>query len=375
MIEFECPSCGALGRVPESMSGKEHSCMSCGSLLEIPEIEPTETVESIGSPVGDRVDNSQNSTLELKPEPKQARSESRAPRRPRKTEDNIPCSRCGNFMSKADVYPGEKPICDDCYEKFGGIDLPFDRNSWDIGSAVGFAWERYTENNNWVTLVIANFIIAIIGMVVGFVGQILVGIVMQISPPLGGLVSLLVSLFSNVFQGVLSLGFITMVFACLTDREIELGDMFRHLGRIGSYCIYLLVGVLMFLGIGICIGVPVGIAAAATGGPEVAIIVGLCIGFPMIFGVLPLFLLAQLELAYDESCGGMQAYRNALTLLRSQWLPVIGAMIVSSLVGMLGFFACFVGLLFTIPLTVTINATVFLALRNNSGLSPVNDYD
>jgi hypothetical protein len=308
------------------------------------------------------------------------------------------CARCGNFMCDTCGQGGTQALCPTCREREGrGDAFPLGRDTWTVGALVDTCWEAFKRE--WVMLCVGVLLV----VAASFVGQ----IVSQVLSVVGGLVDsfaitvlflFLGYLASTVVQGVVSLGFLRMLFDVLEGRKADVGRVFSQLHKAVPYLLTLLLMFLLLLPLFLLMLVAALGAAAATGGLEalesvnwtalvegaggeeaargasallptlwwMLLVAGLVYLFPGLWLLTPL-LLVQPELAYTERPTAVDTLRRCFAYARGQRLGMVGTALLGFVLIIAGILACCVGV---VPATGFFNllvAGLYLSLRTGAG--------
>lgn len=310
------------------------------------------------------------------------------------------CERCGNFMC-ADCTPNGEPRCPTCRAKDATPEFPFDANS------------TFTELFNHV---VEQFkrdpSMPIIGTIIYFgmvmVGSVVSNIFTQAITAIAGanlndadairadpmvlvravLISYVVSIvIQTLTQAVALSAFYRLMFDLVNGRKGDLGRMFGHLKALPKYlALQVTVFMLNFIAPMVVFGGAVFAVLKVIGfdwsnpshtRPEdvlapvpMAIVFGALMVI-LVFSIvmLPVSIFAMPELVVGD-CTPTEAIARAFQLGSGQRLRILGYGLVLAIMQLLGFAACCVGLLVTIPVMYMVWAALFLALRKNSGLPP-----
>ncbi len=281
--------------------------------------------------------------------------------------------------------------CPSCRALIGG-QFAFSRTDFDFNRLWENAFEIW-KRELWM-LVVCGLIVfgagaigGIIGLFFNFLGtgismaageKSVVGILAVIA---GQLISQAISM---VLQGIGLMGFIRVCIDVLEGRKADPARMFTQLNKAGQYVIQLLVisfgialPVLIYLGIVLLVSMLVGGLTLSGGGfrefanhpgPAIAIFgLGVLAMVPVLFYVTLPLSFASLELVYSGA-DAIESLRRAWSLAAGFRTQIFGYGFVGALVLMAGLLACCVGVLAAFPLQQLLIVSLFLALRNGSGL-------
>lgn len=301
------------------------------------------------------------------------------------------CTRCGNFMCDTCSDGGLQAMCPTCRERAGlGQDFPLSRDTWTVSSLLDTCWAAFKRE--WVMLSV-GVLIVIAGSIVGQIAS-------QILTTIGGLADNMVLLgvfavlgylVSTVIQGVVSIGYVRMIFDVLHGQKADLARVFTQLHKVVPYLLTtLLIFVLMvplivliFGGAvvaGLATGVLTGMDWSAlgsvpseqvfdrlgAGGIAAMVIVAVALYiFPGLWLILPL-LLVQPELAWTERPTAVQTLRRCFAYARGQRLGMLGASLLGGLIMVAGFMACCVGVIPALGFFNLMVAGLYLTLRNGA---------
>ena len=301
------------------------------------------------------------------------------------------CTRCGNFMCDTCGEGGTQTLCPTCRERAGlGQTFPLSRDSWTVSALLSTCWAAFTRE--WV-MISVGVLIVIAGSIVGQIAS-------QILTTIGGLadnVALLVVfgvlgyLVSTVIQGVVSIGYVRMLFDVLQGQKADLARVFTQLHKVVPYLLTtLLIFVLMVPLVILILGAAV-VAGLATGaltgmdwsalgsipaeqvveslGLEAIVVMALVAFalyiFPGMWLIMPL-LLMQPELAWTERPTAMQTLRRTFAYARGQRMSMLGASLLGGVIVMGGLAACCVGMIPALGLFNLMMAGLYLTLRNGA---------
>ena len=305
------------------------------------------------------------------------------------------CTRCGNFMCDTCSEGGLQASCPACRERTGvGQAFALSRDNWSVGALLESCWDAFKRE--WV-MICVGVLIVVAGSLVG-------NIVSQILSFIGGLVDhwavmglffIIGFILSTVVQGLVTIGFMRMLFDVLDGRRADVGRMFTQFHKAVPYLLTtLLTFALMVPVVLLIFGAGLG-AAALTGGlgalqsvdwtaldgaeaseelvrsmgalgPSLAVML-LVSGALYIFLGMWLFLplvLVQPELARSENPTAVETLRRCFAYARGQRLPMVGVFLLGSVISLAGIMACCVGVLPAMGLFQLMIAGLYLALSN-----------
>jgi hypothetical protein len=305
------------------------------------------------------------------------------------------CTRCGNFMCDTCSEGGLQAWCPTCRERTGvGQAFALSRDNWSVGALLETCWAAFKRE--WV-MICVGVLIVVAGSIVG-------NIVSQILSFIGGLVDhwavmglflILGFILSSVVQGLVTIGFMRMLFDVLDGRRADVGRMFTQFHKAIPYLLTTLLTFAVMVPVGLLVlGAMLG-AAALTGGlgalqsvnwtalegagaseevmrsigalgPSLAaatLVGGALYVFPGMWLIMPL-VLVQPELAHSENPTAMGTLRRCFAYARGQRLPMVGVFLLGGVIAIAGVMACCVGILPAMGLFQLMIAGLYLTLRN-----------
>ncbi|HEY6532456.1 MAG TPA: hypothetical protein VIY72_09140 [Acidimicrobiales bacterium] len=200
----------------------------------------------------------------------------------------------------------------------------------DIGGAISYGWNKFTQNAGPLIVAIlfiwvATIVLTVIGIPIGRGGLI---------------VQLIWNIVVVVVSAVLSMGIVRMALAVVNGQTLEMSMAVP--------------------------GGPMLVSYAITG-----ILVGLMIGVGLVFCIIPgliaaaFFLFAHFAVL-DENLQPGDAIKRSIELVKPQFGSVFGFMIVAFLINLVGAILCGLGLLVTWPLTIVAGAYIYKGLKGES---------
>jgi len=200
----------------------------------------------------------------------------------------------------------------------------------DIGGAISYGWNKFSQNVG--PLIVGILFIWVVSLVVSAIG-------IPISRS-GILVQLLWNIVTIVVSAVVSMGIVRMALALVNGQPIDSGMAIPSGPQLVPYAITgVIVGLIIGIGFVLCI-IP-GIIAAT-------------------------FLLFAHFVVLDENVGPGDAISRSIDLVKPHWGAVLGFMIVTFLINLVGAILCLVGLLVTWPLTIVAGAYVYKGLKGET---------
>jgi len=269
--------------------------------------------------------------------------------------DEVICAECRQVFPRQDTIAyGTVNVCAGCKPVFlqkltegvttgvrrGRRTLPVDADGLiaeiqsrgyqiNIGSCVSRGWEL-VKANFWL-VVGATFLVTLCQQAGGFV------------PFLGPFISL-------ALYGPLMGGLNIFLLKVMRGERAELGDAFSGFSSaFGRLCGTFLLMILAIYAMFVPGGIPIGIAIANQSAPGVFAIILIGLGFLACIYLAIAFSFA-LVLSADLQLGPVKALRVSMRIVNMKWFTVFGLMIVAGLVNVLGFLACIIGLLVTMPI-------------------------
>ena len=185
--------------------------------------------------------------------------------------------------------------------------------SVDIGGFVSEGLEIY--KNNAVTLIIAVLLAAC-----------------------------LASLTLGILAGPMGAGLVLMVLRMKDGENVEIGDLFQGFSYFAPSFLFTLIWGL------INIVISFALAMVPFIGTAVSIFVSLAIGTVIIFG---------LPLIVDRKMDFWTASLESIDKVKPVFWPMLGLLIISSLIGDLGIIACGIGIFATLPISICINTVAY----------------
>jgi hypothetical protein len=283
------------------------------------------------------------------------------------------CARCGNYLCDL-CEPGESGMCPPCRERLGVGAFPFSRESYDIGPVLGFAFERFKAHLG--RLVLGSVVVLGVAMGLSLVRSTIEAVAGGADGGLVLMISMMFRIGETIVNAVLELGFIAMCLDALTGRTPELASLGRAWSKLGKLIVLnLVVGALMLVAIGVPAGAIVAIVVIADS--QLAVIAGVVLGLLLLIPLLYVSLgwfYGSTEIAYDDDVDPIDALRRAWSLASGHRWPILGASVLGGLIMLGGLLLCGVGLVFAQPIAMLLQAGIYLAIRNGSGLPPPRRY-
>ncbi|WP_164011559.1 hypothetical protein [Pyxidicoccus trucidator] len=308
------------------------------------------------------------------------------------------CTRCGNFMCETCSERGTQAMCPGCRERagLGAQAFTLNRENWSVGALLEVCWEAFKRE--WVMITV-GVLIVMAGSIVGSIVSQILGVIGGVADhwAVTGLFLVIGYIVSTVVQGLVSLGFLRMLFDVLEGQRADVGRMFTQFHKAVPYLLTTLLIFALFIPLLLLVfGGALG-AAAITGGlsslqnvdwtamggdsasEEVArnigslgpsLVVAGLVGFglyifPGMWLILPM-LLVQPALARSENPTPMETLRRCFAYARGERWSLVGVSLLGGAIGIAGFLACCVGVLPAVGLFQLLVAGVYLALSNGA---------
>lgn len=290
---------------------------------------------------------------------------------PDRTAQSI-CARCGNFMCAVCSDDGRYESCPSCRALTGELPgFTWTRDNFTLDGLMGFSWENFKRE--WVMLSLAVLVFWAILMGISFATNLLQLGGAAIHPVVGGVMQLVASVLQSIVQAALTGGLVAVLYGVMKGQSADIGRMFGQFSSFGAYAVSTLLQFALIL-------VPaVVIAAIAIGlqrgvGEEAMFIAigifALVLIVPAIWVLLP-FTLVPMEIALGGETSGMQAVKNAFVIAQGKRLWMLAFGLIAGLIGVGGLLLCCIGFLPAMALAQLLSTSLYLALRNGSGLPPM----
>ncbi len=251
----------------------------------------------------------------------------------------------------------------------------------DLVSKASEAWQR--DVGTWVLATVLMLLIGfgipfVLGLGVGILGALLsAGDTHPAAQAIMTGLQVGVQILQTVVQGVLALGFWAMAIHALHGRPAPIGALFSQINKALKYILQVLAiwiplavifgaigAAVFFISVGsIDLDMPLD-EAFETAAP--ALWVFFLVSIPIYVYIFLGILFAQVELAYNDSAGPIQAVVYSWRIARKRRWLVLGVTLISSLIAIGSMLLCGVGFLFGGPLATLIVAALYLALRNGA---------
>lgn len=329
-IEFRCPGCGALLRVPDDSAGKMAKCPTCSQVLPIPS---TSTAGGIAAP------------------PPPGGNPFAAPTFPTPSDNPY-----ASPMAAPAGYGGPAAP---------GALYPINPSPLDIGETMRRAWALFKQNGAMCVAATAIYLVVLYAVQFGLsIAFVPFSIWMQDNPVLLVLAQIVINIGSSLFSIWLNLGAFRFFLRIARGGEPVIADMFTgsrgYLPALWATLLYMLVffgAALVLVGPGIAVG-------AIMGDETVGLVLALAGGLVMIVLFMYLFLVyGQFMLVIaDRECGAMDGFRISREITAGNRVSIFLLFILISLVNVAGMLACCVGLLVSVPYSWSAMAIAYLMM-------------
>jgi hypothetical protein len=229
---------------------------------------------------------------------------------------------------------------------------------------IGQAWEIYRER---LAIVIPVGLIPVGIVILYWIASNIMAAQVNQQTPMGVVAVIASTLGQYALQFWLTIGQTVALLKVARGEDAEVGDVFRGGAYLLRYVGASIVLGLAFLAVfGVCMA-PGGLVFALGGGEAttagvVALVMGGVVGI-VAWIVLAVRFYQYQYLIIDRNAGVMESLRLSWEMTRGHTLVLIGLAIIAGLIAMSGYFACLVGLIFTIPLSMLIYACIYVALN------------
>jgi hypothetical protein len=283
------------------------------------------------------------------------------------------CERCGNNVCDL-CEADEHGMCPPCRERLGIGTFPFTRDDYTVGGVLSFGYDRFKQHI--APLVLGTLILFGVSFGLGVVRSIIEVMLGATADPGAGafagvqIVSLVFQVVEAIITAVLELGLTVMCIDALTGRTPRLGALGRAWSKLGKRIVLnLVIGAVALVAVGIPAGILVTIVVLAdsTFVHVVAAVLGLLLLIPLVYVSLG-WIFGTTEIAYDEDVDPIEALRRSWRIATGHRWPILGASVLGGLIVLGGLLLCGVGIVFAQPIAMMLQAGIYLALRNGSGL-------
>ena len=248
----------------------------------------------------------------------------------------------------------------------------------DVLSTAATAWQR--DVGTWV---LAAFLYLLLAVVLPSVLVRLFESLLSVSDASPALEATLtgvrvgIGILQSAIQGVFFMGMIAMAIHALAGRAAPIGALFSQIPKAWKYVLQV-----------VAIGVPIGgsfvlsamlVFYLAVGSfdldmpfdeafEKAALPLGwlILLSAPVYLFIAISIVFAQLELAYNDNAGPVEAVIYSWRIARGKRWLVLGVMTVCALISTASILLCGIGILFGGPLSTVILVSLYLALRNGA---------
>ena len=277
------------------------------------------------------------------------------------------CARCGNYLCTGCTSVAGSGLCLTCVSRVGEQGaFPFSRDRYSLDGLLKISIARWKENWELLLLAFGGGLILFYGVSLG--GEWLFDNVTDPDSRLRSPVSAVRLGFQFAVTCLQLVGQLVLFGICVDLLEGKKPSSDSALARLSQAPNALLILVLTSLALVVYAGVHVA-AFFAFGGlsagfqPWIAVAVLWVISLPVIVYVMLGVMFAMLELSVDTEASAFQAIRTSWEAVAGHRFEVLGITFVVGVISVLGFLACCVGAIATIPLGSLIYCGLYLALR------------
>ena len=271
--------------------------------------------------------------------------------------------------------------------RHGPMGFPLGRDSFTVTgllSRASDAWGR--DIGNWVLALLLYFIIGFgVPTAFGFIW----GLATGFQEPGGtlGAADLIVQATLQILQlllsGLFTLGLWAMAVRGLHGQRATVGTLFSQLSKVWKYVaqsLALAAGVLLLVGPIVLIVFLAFIGPVDRSTPMDEIIdkaaqpfgIAMLIALPLYVYIVAGLAFMQVELAFNDDAGPLEAIRISWGIARGKRLVTIGVGLLSMFIYLGSLMLCGIGVLFGGPLAMLLFAALYLALRNGADVPPAD---
>jgi hypothetical protein len=252
--------------------------------------------------------------------------------------------------------------------------FPYSRDHYSIDGLVNLSLSRFKQH--WVTLVL--FFGGAFGVIYAL--SIATGVVLPwIAPELFEestfgfpLHPLVIALQAGqmVVQFALQLTVIGLCLDVLEDQEVSVARAVARLRRLPAALVQMLV-IYAVIGVVVAAGAALTWGMVSLGEQALWVILGLgaLAAVPLVYYGLGI-MFGMVVLVHDPSQGPFEALRTSLAIMDGKRMSGVWVVLVSTVIAMVGFLACCVGAAASLPVSMLVFCSLYLALRNPTTRPP-----
>jgi phage FluMu protein Com len=352
-IEFRCPNCNQLLRVPDESAGKQARCPQCQQVTPVPASSAAAAAADLSAPPPKDL---------YAPPPHNPFSEAAAaqPKKPAQAES---------------FNPYAAPAASQAYAQAARAG-ELQHSIIDLGEVLSVTWRIFTEEFGKCALIGLIYFAAMVGLMV--VGGIFGALQGAVGPSLAANIAVQFANYATSFlvQTWLGLGMAAWAVRMARDRR---GDVEAFFGVGRFYLRGLAAGLLLYVaiaaGAAVTVLLPVGIAYAAGARDEQLL-------FAMIPGAI-ILLIVSMVVAYsiflylffivDRDAGVIDAFGQSVRYMRGNRLTTFAlTLIVGILGGIFSVCTCYLGFILYMPFLMLMMAMIYLMATGqpHAGMQP-----
>jgi hypothetical protein len=312
-------------------------------------------------------------------------------------QGHFTCQRCGSFMCDVCAVGGSETLCPACRQRTGVGAFPFHRDNFSFDKLWNFSFEAWKKQ--WVLLSVAVLALGGIYVAGAMVMQVVLGIggagltSRGGQPELGaGFALVMVVVFIGYLgllmtMGVAFIGFLRMCSDALLGKQVDFGVLFSQFPKLGRALglLVMMMGIVMIpvVVFGGVVGVVAAVAIPAVtrgggdgrellaGGMFMLLMVGYGVLVAAIMWISLPFTFALLELAHTE-VGAVECLRRGYALSKGYRLQIFAYRLLGGLLVSFGMMLCCLPGLPAAGLAYMLESSLYFAVRNGSGLPPLD---